>query len=79
MKSLDHNLHEWTLTLIGSSGDYVPEVDDNPNINIKGFMQPDQLVDYIKESGCFILPSSFEPWGVGARVCMCWVTIIIIK
>ena len=63
-ESLDHNLHEWTLTLIGSSGDYVPEVDDNPNINIKGFMQPDQLVDYIKESGCFILPSSFEPWGV---------------
>ena len=29
-----------------------------------GFVQPEQLKEIIQESGIYILPSRYEPWGV---------------
>ena len=29
-----------------------------------GFVQPDELSDYINQTSVFVLPSRFEPWGV---------------
>jgi glycosyltransferase involved in cell wall biosynthesis len=53
----------WELQLIGS-GSLNSVLSAIPGVAIKPFMQPEQLVQEIANSGCFILPSRFEPWGV---------------
>ena len=35
-----------------------------PNVTIKDFLQPTDLIKEIEKAGCFILPSIYEPWGV---------------
>ena len=29
-----------------------------------GYKSPDEIQDYVKDAGCFVLPSVYEPWGV---------------
>lgn len=53
--------NEWELWCFGV-GDIAPVV--HPKIKHFGFVQPSDLVGYLKEAGVFILPSHFEPWGV---------------
>ncbi|MDQ3192093.1 MAG: glycosyltransferase, partial [Bacteroidota bacterium] len=36
----------------------------HPKIKHFGFIQPSEMQKYIAETGVFILPSHFEPWGV---------------
>lgn len=36
----------------------------HPKIKHLGFIQPTEMDEIIKETGIFILPSNFEPWGV---------------
>ena len=55
--------HDWTLTLIGA-GDLPNTWAAHPKIQIKGFVQPEALPDLAEQTGCFILPSQKEPWGV---------------
>ncbi|MBP7810546.1 MAG: glycosyltransferase family 4 protein [Bacteroidia bacterium] len=52
---------EWELWCLGK-GDIVPIV--HPKIKHYGFLQPDELSDILANTGVFVLPSSFEPWGV---------------
>ena len=52
---------DWELWCIGT-GDVEPV--KHPKIRHFGFVQPDQLPEYIKNTGVFVLPSHFEPWGV---------------
>lgn len=54
---------DWELTLIGngSLGKKISKSKDFKTIN---FLQPEDLVSEIKNYGCFILPSIFEPWAV---------------
>lgn len=52
---------EWELWCLGK-GDIVPVI--HPKIKHYGFLQPDELSDIIANTGVFVLPSSFEPWGV---------------
>jgi glycosyltransferase involved in cell wall biosynthesis len=35
-----------------------------PGVELAGFVQPDDLPDLLARSGCLVLPSRFEPWGV---------------
>lgn len=53
--------NDWELWCFGT-GDLKPS--EHPKIKHFGFVQPDQLLKYIKETGVFVLPSHFEPWGV---------------
>ena len=53
----------WQLHLIGN-GSLNSVLSAVPGVTIKPFLQPEQLVKEIALSGCFILPSRFEPWGV---------------
>lgn len=53
--------HNWELWCIGT-GD-IPARNHN-KIKHFGFVQPSQMVEYIDDTGVFILPSLFEPWGV---------------
>lgn len=53
--------NEWELWCLGI-GDITPVV--HPKIKHFGFIQPSELKSYIKNTGVFVLPSFFEPWGV---------------
>jgi len=53
--------NEWELWCLGT-GDIQPIV--HPKIKHFGFVQPSDLNSYLKNTGVFVLPSFFEPWGV---------------
>lgn len=52
---------EWELWCLGK-GNVMPV--QHPKIRHFGFLQPSEMADIIKNTGVFVLPSSFEPWGV---------------
>jgi glycosyltransferase involved in cell wall biosynthesis len=53
--------NEWELWCLGI-GDIEPIKHDK--IKHFGFVQPKDLPSFIKDTGVFVLPSHFEPWGV---------------
>ena len=53
--------NEWELWCLGI-GDIEPVI--HPKIKHFGFVQPKDLATYTAQTGVFILPSRFEPWGV---------------
>lgn len=53
--------NEWELWCLGI-GDVEPI--NHPKIKHFGFVQPKDLAGYTSQTGVFILPSRFEPWGV---------------
>lgn len=55
------NNTEWSLTLVGA-GDF--PIPDHPQINLRGFVQPEELPELARDAGAFVLPSHREPWGV---------------
>ena len=57
----EESSNAWELWCIGT-GDIEPIV--HPKIKHFGFVQPNEMGRFIAETGVFILPSSFEPWGV---------------
>ncbi len=52
---------EWELWCLGT-GNLEPA--KHPSIRHFGFVQPKDLATYTSQTGVFILPSRFEPWGV---------------
>lgn len=52
---------DWELWCLGV-GDL--EAVQHDKIQHVGFVQPEDLEEYIRQTGVFILPSHFEPWGV---------------
>ncbi|MFN5182599.1 MAG: glycosyltransferase [Bacteroidota bacterium] len=54
-------LSDWKLYCIGKGTYQIPKHSD---IIDYGFRQPNELKEIIKSGGVFVLPSSFEPWGV---------------
>ncbi|MDQ3046494.1 MAG: glycosyltransferase [Bacteroidota bacterium] len=53
--------NEWELWCVGTG-----EIEPLQHEKIKhfGFVQPSELSKYIEQTGVFVLPSHFEPWGV---------------
>lgn len=63
-KELQEELsHDWTLQLVGS-GPLKAQIQTSESVKIMDFVQADKLPELARQSGCFILPSVFEPWGV---------------
>jgi glycosyltransferase involved in cell wall biosynthesis len=62
-KLLGDSKNDWELHLIGN-GSLKEELSSISGIIIKDFLQPDELLAEIQKSGCFVLPSLYEPWGV---------------
>lgn len=58
---LEEKKTDWELWCLGK-GSISPM--QHPKIKHFGFMQQDELNDIIKNTGVFVLPSVFEPWGV---------------
>lgn len=60
--NLDKRLNtNWELWCLGT-GSITPI--NHPKIKHFGFIQPDKLEEFVSQTGVFILPSRFEPWGV---------------
>ncbi|MFL5763752.1 MAG: glycosyltransferase [Bacteroidia bacterium] len=53
--------NDWELWCLGT-GEIEPQL--HPRIRHFGFVQPADMPHYISETGVFVLPSFFEPWGV---------------
>lgn len=53
----------WELCFIGN-GPLKSDLIEKSDIILKDFMQPEKLIPEIENSGCFILPSRKEPWGL---------------
>jgi len=54
---------DWELHLIGN-GSLKVQLEAAVGVVVKDFMQPEQLMQEVVHSGCFVLPSRGEPWGV---------------
>lgn len=59
--AVDGTDSDWELWCLGV-GDIAPM--EHPKIRHFGFVQPEELGSYIAQTGVFVLPSKFEPWGV---------------
>ncbi|NOQ70733.1 MAG: glycosyltransferase [Crocinitomix sp.] len=60
------NPNEWELWCLGT-GDQWENRLEHEKIKHFGFVQPADLNQYISETGVYILPSKFEPWGVSVQ------------
>ncbi|MEN9638883.1 MAG: hypothetical protein RLZZ262_751 [Bacteroidota bacterium] len=60
--------NQWSLTCAGT-GPLWEERRQDPSIQHLGFMQPDQLLEVMQTAHAFVLPSTFEPWGVVVHEC----------
>lgn len=59
----NENPSEWELWCLGTGADYEKRI-EHEKIKHFGFVQPEEIPNFIRQSGVFILPSTFEPWGV---------------
>lgn len=57
------NKDNCSLTIIGN-GKLLSLVNEYPTVTHKPFLQPDELLEEVKNHNCFILPSIYEPYGV---------------
>ena len=53
----------WPLICCGE-GPLRPLLENNPGVQLEGFLQPDQLLSRFRSAGCLVLPSNLEPWAV---------------
>jgi glycosyltransferase involved in cell wall biosynthesis len=57
------NFPDWTLVCAGT-GPLFDNKKHSAAIIHLGFMQPEELISRMNEAHAFVLPSTFEPWGV---------------
>lgn len=57
---------DWELWCLGT-GDQWEKRMIHPKIKHVGFVQPGDMEEYISQTGVFVLPSKFEPWGVSLQ------------
>jgi glycosyltransferase involved in cell wall biosynthesis len=62
-KEMAENKKDWELHLVGQ-GSLKDTIINCQDVIVHDFIQPENFDSLIKESGCFILPSKYEPWGV---------------
>lgn len=60
----------WRLTLIGN-GPEKGKLTGYPDVEILDFMDQQDLLEVMKNSGAFILPSVFEPWALVLHEAAC--------
>lgn len=57
---------EWELWCVGTGDEFQNRVEAE-GIKHFGFKQPSELLPILKETGVYVLPSHFEPWGVSVQ------------
>lgn len=58
--------NEWELWCIGTGDEWENRV-QHEKIKHFGFVQPKRLKEFVAQTGVYILPSKFEPWGVAVQ------------
>ncbi len=58
----------WGLDLVGT-GDALPEIGEG--VEVKGFVEPQKMPQVVGAHAAFVLPSSWETWGISAMEAMC--------
>lgn len=58
--------NDWELWCLGTGDQWGNRV-KHEKIKHFGFVQPQELDEYIAQTGVYILPSKFEPWGVSVQ------------
>jgi glycosyltransferase involved in cell wall biosynthesis len=53
----------WQMIIVGK-GNLRDRCQNVEGIELRDFVQPGDLPGLLQEAGCFVLPSTFEPWGV---------------
>jgi len=66
IKLVNEDKSDWELWCVGTGEEYKNRV-IHPKIKHFGFLQPKEFEGIIKETGVYILPSHFEPWGVSVQ------------
>ena len=61
-----NNPSDWELWCVGTGDEWENRV-EHEKIRHFGFMQPSEMSDIIRDTGVYILPSKFEPWGVSVQ------------
>lgn len=61
--NLEGHRGDWELLIVGS-GSLRADVSDTEGVSLKDFLQPEHLSQERSHTGCFVLPSRREPWGV---------------
>ena len=66
----------WKLICCGI-GPLESAISSEPGVELRGFVQPRDLPSVFAESGCFVMPSLYEPWGVAlAEACAAGLPVI---
>lgn len=55
--------NDWELWCLGTGDEWENRM-LHPKIKHAGFVQPSEMVNFLRQTGVFILPSHREPWGV---------------
>lgn len=56
---------DWEMLCVGGGKGPVWDArPEHPRIRHLGYCPPSQLAEVVQETGCFVLPSRFEPWGL---------------
>ncbi len=58
--------NEWEMWCLGTGDEWDNRI-EHEKIKHFGFVQPNEMEEYIRETSVYILPSKFEPWGVTAQ------------
>ena len=60
--------NDWKLICVGT-GPLRSKYDNTEWVEHRGFIQPYDLGTVIRDAGVFVLPSTFEPWGLVVHEC----------
>ncbi|HJN17073.1 MAG TPA: glycosyltransferase family 4 protein [Armatimonadota bacterium] len=60
----------WPLVCVGD-GPERAAAESEPGVECKGWLEPPEVAELMQRSGCFILPSTYEPWGVVVHEAAC--------
>lgn len=66
----EETTNDWELWCVGSGEDFEKRI-KNKSIKHLGFIQKDQWYEILSDTGIFVLPSLFEPWGVAVHEFAC--------
>ena len=62
----EQNITDWEMICVGTGEEWDNRI-AHEKIKHVGFVQPKELKNFVKEKPVYILPSSFEPWGVSVQ------------
>ena len=62
-KLIEKDRRDWSLKFVGN-GSLKSLINETKDVSATEFLQPENLIKIVNSSGCLILPSLYEPWGL---------------